>query len=86
MKKDALITFIVNDNQFEIEEKIVFSLPYSRIISAENFCNREGLDYCYLGYRNNDWVMQVTDKNVTHSIRITPTGVDDNRYAYSITN
>ena len=84
IKKDALVTFRKKpDNNAPIsEDDNIFSIPYSKIIAAENFCKREGLKQCLLGFRNYNWIVQVTDKNITHGVIITQVGIEDSRYDY----
>ncbi len=91
-KKDTLVTFTKQPelektyssglNLKKLDTKNVFSIPYSKIMMAESFCVREGLTQCLVGHRDNDWVIQVTDKNITHDVIVTPTGIQDKRYIY----
>ena len=76
--KDAVITFLKSKNPYSTElseEDEIFSFFYSKVIEAENYCLREGLRHCYIGYRNFTWLIQTSPKNLLYPIEITDSGI-----------
>lgn len=80
MKKDNVIsTFIDRGDQLSIDidpEAKVFSIPYDRILQAQNFCKSEEMSHCYVGYRDFMWLIQPTTENIEPSVKVTAAGLD----------
>ena len=78
MKKDAIITFIENTKKSNLKfdpEDNIFSIPYAKVLQAEEFCCREELEYCFIGYKNHTWFIQTTDNELDPCIKITTKGL-----------
>ena len=92
IKKNALITFVENKKntspEFSPDAKI-FSFPYSTIIEAEEFCRRESLEKCYIGWRNYNWIISPTNHNLKPVIELNEKGFTsftNEKYIYTISN
>ena len=78
IKKDAVITFIANlkkgNKAFGLDDE-VFSIQYSKILQAQEFCKREELDYCYVGFKNHTWHIGLDIRDLSPIIKVTQTGL-----------
>lgn len=78
MKKTAVITFVKNarmDTPRFNNDAQLFSLPYSKILDAQEFCFNEHLDHCFIGFNGSRWVLQVTRQDLDPAIKITTDGI-----------
>ena len=89
--KDAIITLVENREhrraQFDGDE-VVLSIPYSRVLEAAQFCERERLDHVFLGFKNKAWQFGITNNNFEHFITVDSNGISPKTaqdYVYSIT-
>lgn len=76
-KKELFTTFIENKTHNTTEFNpgdVVFSIPYTKIITAQNFCKAEELEFCYLGHREFKWCIQMTPEGIDPYIKVTQTG------------
>lgn len=91
MEKDNIITFVENHdhkNAHFTGEEIVFSLPYSKIRQAAEFCERERLDFVYLGFKRNAWQLSLSGGDLTYRLKVTKDGLApevSEAYIYVIT-
>ena len=90
-QKNSIITFVENPNsqdaRFEGDE-IVFSIPYSKILEATRFCERERLDSVYLGLKNDTWQTEISSRSFKYFVIVTKDGLSaetTERYIYAIT-
>jgi len=78
IRKDAIITFIKNSDkenkEFGLNDEI-FSMPYSKILQAEQFCETEELDYCYVGFKNFLWHIGIQTEGRHPLIKVTKDGI-----------
>ena len=91
IKKDSIVSFIRNHDpreaHFEGGERI-FSIPYSKIIEAAQFCERERLDKVFLGFKNKAWRIEVISDAFELYITIDNKGISPEtefKYVYSVT-
>ena len=89
-RNDSVITFIKNHDTGSASftgEEIVFSMPYSKILEAAQFCEREFLDSIFVGLKNNEWQLEISDKDFEYSVLVTPNGISQEtelEYVYFI--
>ncbi len=88
--KNKVITFIENknktENTFNGDEKI-FSIPYMKILEAEEYCTLEHLPYCYVGFSNYSWIIRVDHREFLYYIKVTASGIDPTmkeKYIYTL--
>jgi len=77
-KKNAIITFVENTDKVSSKfdpEDIIFSIPYSKVLQAEEFCTAEKLEYCFIGFKKYKWFIQATDNGLNPAIKITSKGL-----------
>lgn len=77
--KDAIITFVKPadpENPELSNEDEIFSFFYSKILEAEDFCRREGLRRCFVGYRNYTWLIQTSPANLLYPVEVTDQGLN----------
>lgn len=78
IKKDAIITFVANsrkeNKEFDLDDGI-FSIQYSKVLQAEEFCKTEELDYCYIGFRDHTWYVGLDTRGLSPTIKVTQTGL-----------
>jgi len=80
IRKDSIITFVKNTDQELAEfdgEEILFSMPYSKVLNAASFCTRENLDFVYIGFKNGEWLTELTEPLFEYSIEVTPNGLSE---------
>jgi hypothetical protein len=89
-QKDFIITFVKNIDpssaRFEGNEP-VFSIPYSKIIEAARFCERERIDYVFLGFKNQTWQHEISSDSFDYFITVDQNGLSSEttrEYAYVI--
>ncbi len=89
IKKNATATFIENKDQekplFDGTEN-VFSIPYIKILYAEDFCKAEDIDYCFIGFKKFNWFIQATRHGLTHCVKINKKGIHPDMYKDYIIN
>ena len=79
IKKDAIITFVKNTNKTKKELNLndeIFSIPYSKIMQAEQFCKTEELEHCFIGFKDFTWHVGTDTTGLSHTIKITQSGLD----------
>lgn len=89
-QKDSIITFVKNIDPASAKfdgDEVVFSMPYSNIIEAAQFCERERLDYIFLGLKNSIWQHEISSNDFEYFITITQAGLSSEttqEYTYAI--
>jgi len=91
MNSDATVTFMVNTdplNPVILPEETLFSIPYAKILQAQEFCKDEELEYCFVGYSNYDWHVKGVSNNLDPVVKINDYGIHPdtlNQYVYCLT-
>lgn len=89
IKKDAMITFVKNDNPESKELSLdaeIFSVPYSKILQAEQFCETEELEYCYVGFKDYIWHVGTETHQRNPIVKVTAKGIDKKYLSHYIIN
>lgn len=87
---NKIVTFVENKNKTEKDfngTEIVFSIPQLIILEAEEFCQREQLEYCYVVYSSSTWLIQTSCENFLYYIKVTAGGISaetKEEYIYDI--
>jgi hypothetical protein len=91
MNSDATITFLANkypSDPLIPPGESLFSIPYSKILQAQEFCKDEELEYCFVGYRDYAWYVNGIPDGLEHAIKVTNTGIHkevNQTYIYCLT-
>ena len=92
MNDNATVTFLPNKNP---DEPMIdpltpfFSIPYNKIMQAQEFCKNEELAFCFVGYEDFSWHIRAIPDTLKHAIKITENGIHPSTgkvYIYCLTN
>jgi hypothetical protein len=83
IRKESIFNFVPigsTDSAYFTGAEFVFSILCSKIHDAAQFCERERLDFVFLGYRNGEWQTDVSEKKLKYPVKVTTEGLSSEVY------